>query len=129
ITYQDDRRLQLVLAGYARQIFKDFELIVVNDGAPRPGGRDSTLELVESFSREFDLRYLYLEPECADFRAAASRNLGIRHAAGKTLIISDGDCVPDPHMVQAMVEHARNDRIIIGIRKKVPLSAFENMRP
>jgi glycosyltransferase involved in cell wall biosynthesis len=126
-TYDDDHRLELSLSGYAAQSVKDFELWVVNDGGPRTGGIDQTRLLVESFRPQLDVHYLYLEPESAEFRLASARNLGIRQAQAKTLIISDGDCVPHPDLVQILTHYARDDRLLLGVRKLIPFDAIATL--
>src|SRR5262245_14815065 len=64
-----------------KQDFKDFELIIVNDG-----GADNTAEVVSKFQ---DQRVKYFEK--ANEERGAARNYGIKKASGEYLTFLDSD--------------------------------------
>ncbi len=85
-TYNRAALLQETIESVLKQTFRDFELIVVDDGST-----DDTKELLKSYSDH--LRYLR-----QDNRGASSaRNLGINHARASWISIHDSDdiCAPD----------------------------------
>jgi GT2 family glycosyltransferase len=130
-SYNDDKRLRLTLWGWAGQSVKDFELNVVDDGGDTPG---ETQRLVLSFARYMKVSYSYLQPSKKAmggqiFRLSAARNLGIRRSSGETLVISDGDTIPAPNVVSVMLGSARPDRVLIGIRKRLPMHAVNTVTP
>jgi GT2 family glycosyltransferase len=128
-TFEDDHRLNLALAGYARQESAEFEIIVANDGGRWQQGRDETERLVRSYERQLDIRYVYVGPESMEFRLAKARNAAIRVSRGETLVISDGDCVPGPGLLASIAAAARQDRVLVGVRKRIHESLVECLGP
>lgn len=122
-TYNDDLRLQHALWGWAGQSEKEFQLILVNDGGDDGKRTEELFVSFEKYIRKLD--YVYLGPSKKElggqvFRLAAARNAGLRHAVGETTIISDCDTIPRPDVVELMTKNARKDRVLIGIRKRIP---------
>lgn len=77
------------------QTFKDYEVIVINDGSP------DTPEL-EKALRPYRDRILYLKQE--NRGPSAARNLGIRHARGKYVAFLDSDDCWFPDFLESQVE-------------------------
>lgn len=90
-TYARPRALQLVLEGYSRSHFQDFELVVADDGST-----DETARVVEDFSRQSPFLVKHVWQPHRGFRLAAARNLAVRAAEGGVLVFTDGDCIPFP---------------------------------
>lgn len=109
-TFARPAALRRCLDGIARLEAADFsfEVIVVDDGGPEP--LDA---LVESFSRDLDIRLIRQR------RAgpAAARNAGAALARGAFLAFIDDDCVPAPDWLSRLVyELERDDRRLLGGR-------------
>lgn len=103
--FQDQSGLDAVLAGLAAQTLPEpVEIIVADDGsavAPRvPAG----VQVVRQEDR--------------GFRAAAARNLGAAAARGEILAFLDGDTVPEPGYLAAVVETLRDSphALVVGTR-------------
>lgn len=92
--YDDPRRLHLVLAGLAVQTLPvdRFEVVVADDGSPTAP---------ELPTHGYDLRLVRQEDQ--GFRAAAARNLGAAAGRGRLLCFLDGDTVPEPGYLAAVV--------------------------
>ncbi len=71
------------------QSFKDFEIIVVDDGSS-----DGTRTVLKPFENR--IRYYYQDNQ----GAAAARNYGIRQAKGAYLAFTDDDIIADPRWLQ-----------------------------
>lgn len=69
------------------------DLIVVDDG-----GNTDSRKVVEDQQRGW--QWLYLSPPSENFRPAAARNLGLRHARGDRVLCLDGDCLARPDMLK-----------------------------
>ena len=96
-TYNRADTLPTALESVAAQQFRDFELIVVDDGS-----EDGTRELVNSWREGFDrkLRYFYQQNQGKH----VAYNLAAREAAGELLVLLDSDDVMLPHALAALAE-------------------------
>jgi len=85
-TYNRAGLIQETIDSVLRQTFRDFELLVVDDGST-----DNTKELLKPYGDQ--LRYLRQENR----GASAARNLGVQHARAGWISIQDSDdvCAPD----------------------------------
>jgi glycosyltransferase involved in cell wall biosynthesis len=81
--------LERCLAALARQRFRDFEVVVVDDGSV-----DTTPEIADFFD---GVRVIRQEHR----GAAAARNLGVRNALGELVAFTDDDCIPDEGWLEA----------------------------
>lgn len=97
-TYNRARYLPETIESVLRQRFRDFELIVVDDGST-----DNTRRLLESYGGA--IRFIYQDNR----GPSAARNLGIRHARGRWISIQDSDdlCAPEhlEYLVAAVERH------------------------
>ncbi len=69
-----------------------FEVIVVDDGST-----DDTVAMVRQFNSSFALRFFTAEHAGAN----AARNLGIRAAQGRVVVITGDDMIPEPSFLDA----------------------------
>jgi len=82
------------------QIFKDFEVIIVDAGRER---RDELLNLCK-----FKLKYIFDE-----FAGAAkARNIGIKAAKGEVVAFTDDDCRPDADWLIKAKEHLEKKGVV-----------------
>lgn len=93
-TYNRSDALSLVLAGFAQQTDRQFEVVIADDG--------STSEHVAAIARaaesaSFPVRHVW-HPDVG-FTAAQVRNLGAAAAQGDYLVLLDGDCVPETDFI------------------------------
>lgn len=79
-TYNRAQLLPETIISVLEQRFRDFELIVVDDGST-----DDTRRVLEPFASR--IRYFYQE----NAGPSAARNLGVRHAAAPWIAIQDSD--------------------------------------
>jgi glycosyltransferase involved in cell wall biosynthesis len=109
--YNAVRHLELVLEGFSRQTFSEFELIVADDGSG-PEMR----ELVERFRAQasFEVKYVYQPDE--GFRKSRILNAAIRAAAADYLAFVDGDCVPHSRYLESHWKHREPRTVLMGRR-------------
>lgn len=92
-TYNIDKYIGTCINSFknvSSQFYKDFELIVVNDGST-----DNSLQLVESLAKDSDLDVIIINKENGGH--GSTINTGIREAKGKYLKVVDGDDWIDVH--------------------------------
>lgn len=77
-----------LLSSLAAQSFRDFEVIIVEDGSTEP-----CENAVRRYADKVDVKYFYKENE----GRSIARNYGIEHSEGSYLIFFDSDCVIPPN--------------------------------
>ena len=110
-TYEMPRHLELVLTGLDRQTYRDFEIIICDDGSSA-----QTKEIIEKFSGQSSLAVKHLWQEHQGFRKCKILNAALSEAQGDTLIFLDGDCVPHRDFVYDHVTQQETGRFLAGRR-------------
>ena len=114
--YDAQQQLDLVLTSLELQSWPlaRLEVVVCDDGSPTPprlGERPYRTRLVRQEDR--------------GFRAAAARNLGAGSTHGEILCFVDGDTVPEPGYLQAMVTAIEGRTVLaVGRRRHADLSGW-----
>ena len=98
-TYNRVRYLREAIDSVLSQDFRDFELIVVDDGST-----DATSDLMDAYSSR--LRYIFQEHH----GVSAARNTGIAHARGSLVAFLDSDDLWLPKKLSAQVDFFRKNR-------------------
>jgi glycosyltransferase involved in cell wall biosynthesis len=88
-TYEMPRHLELVLAALSRQRFRDFEIILCDDGSG-----PNTRAAVKAALPTLGVPLTHLWQENHGFRKCRILNEAIRLAKGELLVFLDADCVP-----------------------------------
>ena len=89
-----------LLQSLARQEYKNFEVLIVEDGSDIP-----CREVAERYAGLMDIRY-YAQPNAGPGQA---RNNGAAHAKGEYLIILDSDCLLPPGYLSAVEEELQRE--------------------
>lgn len=110
-TYNRPEALALVMAGFAAQADKRFELIVADDGST-----GETAQAVRNFASSAPFAVRHVWQEDAGFRAAAIRNQAVLASDADYLVFTDGDCVPMPNFVAAHRSLAERGCFLAGNR-------------
>lgn len=114
-TFDQPNALAFALHGFARQSFREFELVVADDGSD-----ESTKKVIEDFraTAPFPLKHVWQKN--TGFRKARIMNEGVRVSEGRTLVFSDGDCIPHRDMVKLHVEHCSPGSFCTGATVDIP---------
>jgi len=91
--YNRPDELQELLETLVDQTFKDFDVVVVEDGSTI-GAED----VVRAFQEQLDIHYYVKENGGQGF----ARNYGYERANGDYFIVFDSDCLIPPHYLQAV---------------------------
>jgi glycosyltransferase involved in cell wall biosynthesis len=95
--------LKLVLAGFERQSFSSFEIILADDGS-----NENVIKEIELLGRNIPFKLTHLWHEDKGFRKNKILNKAVTAAESGYLIFIDGDCIPHPEFVS---EHFQNKEI------------------
>jgi len=97
-TYNRARFLPETMDSVLGQRFRDFELIVVDDGST-----DETQQVLKPYGDR--VRYFYQE----NSGPSAARNLGVRHARGEWIAIQDSDDLSAPDHLESLFAFAEKN--------------------
>jgi glycosyltransferase involved in cell wall biosynthesis len=123
-TYEMPKHLELVLAGVARQSFRDFEVLICDDGSG-----EETRKIIESFARNSGVPTRHFWQEQKGFRKCRILNEALRNASGEISIFLDGDCVPHRHFIRDHVEKQRAGFYLAGRRMELGPQVSEWLTP
>jgi len=101
-TYNCEKYLRRSIESIINQTFKDFELIIINDGST-----DDTGEILDEFC-EIDKRVIILENEKIQ-GVASSLNRGIRKASGRYIARMDADDISEVRRFEKQVDYLENN--------------------
>lgn len=110
--YKNVRDLHVVLEGLKFQTYKDFEIVISEDGE-----FDGMKEFIQHYVHPNPIFHL-TQPDVG-WRKNQALNNAIRKSNGDYLIFIDGDCVLHHKFIENHVRYARPDRIIAGKRIKM----------
>jgi glycosyltransferase involved in cell wall biosynthesis len=108
-TYNAEAWLEKVLQGYAAQTYRDFELIVADDGS-----RPTTQALVERYAQDFPVPLRHIWHEDQGYRRQEILNQAILVARHEYVLFTDGDCIPRRDFVEVHARHAERGRFLSG---------------
>lgn len=97
--YNQANKLVQTLKGIENQTYRDFEVIIVNDGS-----RDDVELIFSNFAKNSLSNNHYLFINQANQGAPAARNRGFREAHGEYLFFCDADAILKPEALAAMLE-------------------------
>lgn len=103
--------LKLVLAGFERQTFREFEIIIADDGSP-----SVAINEIEKLSQSFPFPITHLWQEDKGFRKNKILNRAIVSANSDYLIFVDADCVPHSEFVAEHFNYRKPKTFFTGRR-------------
>ena len=114
--------LELSFVALGKQTFKDFEVIVADDGSRE----DVVARLEELMARQpFPVTHLWQE-DCG-FRKNRMLNKAVVQSRAEYLIFLDGDCIPHRKFVEEHCKARREGFVVAGRRVALPAALSEGM--
>lgn len=94
-TYNAEEWLKKVLWGFNCQIFKDFEVVIADDGSG-----PKTKELLEEMSQKVFYNIIHVWQEDDGFQKSRILNKAVEACNAEYIIMTDGDCIPREDFVE-----------------------------
>jgi glycosyltransferase involved in cell wall biosynthesis len=116
-TYNAPDWLEKVLWGYTCQNYRDFEIIIADDGSG-----DDTKALIKSFQNNTGLEIYHVWHEDQGYRRQIILNQAILAAHTEYVIFTDGDCIPRNDFVSTHVTQAEKGFFLSGGYCKMPMT-------
>lgn len=109
-TYNKTPYLRRTLMSWRHQRYKDYELVIVDDGSS-----DATRSMVAEFEGQLPIRFLSIEHG----GRSAARNRGLEAARGATIVFSDDDRLVSAQFLEQHVEAGARYGVVIGWQRSV----------
>jgi len=106
--YQVEPYIKNCMISICNQTYKNFEVILVNDGT-----KDKSMEIAENVLSENNISYRVLEQENKGL--AAARNVGIRVSTGKWVVCVDSDDVISKAFLETLFKGSYNKKVDLSI--------------
>jgi glycosyltransferase involved in cell wall biosynthesis len=117
-TYNAEEWLEKVLIGYSNQTYKDFDVIIVDDGS-----RPTTKELIDSYAASYPVPIKHLWHEDLGYRRQEILNVAIVAAQSDYILMTDGDCIPRKDFVAIHAKLAEPGKFLSGGYCKLPIKS------
>jgi len=115
-TYNHPKWLEKTLWGFSMQSYRDFEIIVADDGSD-----PETRTVIEALRPQIDIPIQHIWQEDDGFQKCKVMNKAIVASQGEYLIFTDGDCIPHPDFVKNHVGLAAENTLLSGGYFKLPI--------
>lgn len=112
--YKDVEALELIFEALAHQSYKDFEVVVAEDGESA-----EMRESVIGARKRYEFEIAHTTQEDIGVRKSKSQNNAIRASSGEYLIFIDGDCLPYSHFIENHLLLSAEKNIVTGRRVNV----------
>jgi len=110
-TYNWPGALDRVLAALADQTYREFEVIVADDGSGK-----ETADLVDRWIQRAPYPLKHVWQEDVGFRLAAIRNRAVAASDAEDILFLDGDCIVRPDFLKRHAELAGKGYLVSGNR-------------
>lgn len=108
-TYNSEAWLEKVLWSYQAQTFKNFEMVIADDGSKQP-----TFDLIERMKNEVDYPIIHVWHEDNGFQKSQILNKAILACNADYILMSDGDCMARKDFVQVHAEKKEKGYFLSG---------------
>jgi cellulose synthase/poly-beta-1,6-N-acetylglucosamine synthase-like glycosyltransferase len=107
--YRNIENLRVILGALENQSYKNFEVIVSEDG-----NSQEMQHFVERYETDLSIRHITQIDE--GWQKNKALNNAIKNSNGEYLIFIDGDCVPHFKFVEEHIKNADGKKILMGTR-------------
>ncbi len=116
-TYNSEAWLEKVLWGFNCQTFRDFEVVIADDGSGAP-----TRELLEQMKKEVFYPIVHVWQEDDGFQKSRILNKAVVACTSDYIIMTDGDCIPREDFVEVHHINKKEGCFISGGYYMLPMN-------
>lgn len=117
-TYNKSSYLDLTLAAYTKQDYKNFEIVIIDDGST-----DATSQVIKKYCEVLNINYIRFDSHT---NASIARNYGLKSAKGTIIINVDDDRIPVIAFISEHVRFLRNNSDTVSIGCKYSMLSIYN---
>lgn len=121
-TYNSHKWLEKVLYGYNNQTYRQFEIVIADDGS-----NDETFQLLERIKQEVFYPIVHVWHEDRGFQKSQILNKAILKCSTAYIIMSDGDCIPRKDFVEQHVKYREEGYFLSGGYFMLPMDISEKI--
>ena len=121
-TYNSEAWLEKVLWSYEAQTFKDFEIVIADDGSKQP-----TFDLIERMQKQVHYPIIHVWHEDNGFQKSQILNKAIVKCNADYILMSDGDCLAREDYVQVHIKNKEKGYFLSGGYFMLPMSISESI--
>lgn len=108
-TYNSEQWLEKVLWSYEAQTFRDFEIVIADDGSKQP-----TFDLIERMKTEVNYPIIHVWHEDNGFQKSQILNKAIQACNANYILMSDGDCMARKDFVDVHMQNREEGYFLSG---------------
>lgn len=116
-TYNSEAWLEKVLWGYELQSFKNFEIVIADDGSKQP-----TFALLDQIKKEVSYPIIHVWQEDNGFQKSKILNKAILSCNSDYILMSDGDCIPRADFVEVHIDNKEKGYFLSGGYFMLPMA-------
>ena len=121
-TYNSPLWLEKVLYGYNNQTYRNFEMVIADDGSTQ-----ETFELLDRLGKEMFYSIVHVWHEDRGFQKSQILNKAILKSSAEYIIMSDGDCIPRKDFVEQHIKYREEGYFLSGGYFMLPMDISESI--
>lgn len=116
-TYNSPDWMEKVLWGFFYQTYKNFEIIIADDGSGQ-----ETKDRIDQYCQQSGMPVKHVWQEDEGFQKTRILNKALQHCDGEYILFTDGDCIPRKDFIDIHVQNAEKGYFLSGGYFKLPMT-------
>lgn len=121
-TYNSPEWLKKVLWGFNTQTYREFEVVIADDGS-----RKETQDMIEELRKEVFYPIIHVWHEDNGFQKSQILNKALLACTTDYVVMTDGDCIPRPDFVEQHFKFREEGYFLSGGYHKLPMELSKSI--